>query len=206
MKIDIRGNVKEITKGMSRIAKKQVPYAVSKTINEVAKLCQRELQKQIKIHIKNPTAFTKKSTFISYSNKNQSPIRAIVGIKDKQAEFLIYVEEGGISVATGKSKPVPVAAFKNKFGNIPYKKIGKLLGNKDKYFSGTPAGGNRPAGLYQRSNTKKGGNKLKLLASWQKSTKHVKHTRFAERVALIVARNFDKVLRKQMALAIGSMR
>jgi len=197
MKINIRSNADKVAKSMTDFAKRQAPYAISKAINEVAKSAEKEIQKQINSQIDNPTAFTKKSTFISYSNKNQSPIGAIVGIKDKQAEYMQYPELGGISKAlSGKNKPVPVSSFKNKAGNIPRGKIKKLLADKSRYFSGTPNG--RPAGLYER--TKKGG--LRQLAHWERQTSHKPRTRFGERVALIVQRNIDKELRSQMAAAM----
>ena len=201
MNINIRGNVDKTLRDMRNIAKSQVPYATSKAINEIAKMCEKEILKQINQNINNPTAFTKKAVFVSYSNKNQSPIRATVGIKDKQAEYLIFVEEGGISVATGKAKPVPTSSSKNRFGNLPKSKT-KAIGN-GKVFSGKPSG--RPGGIYQRMGTKRK-PKLKMIASWQHSTRHTPRTRFAVRVMLIVKRNVEKVLRKQMALAISSMR
>ena len=208
MKFDIRGNTNEITKGMSRIAKKQVPYATSKAINEVAKKAEREITKEIGAKIHNPTAFTKKGTFVKYSNKNVTPITAIVGVKDKQAEYMEYAEKGGISKASsGKNKPVPTTALKNKFGNIPRGKVGRMRANKKKFLFGKPQGfgGNRGTGIYERTGPK-GRRGLRELASWHKSGRYTSLTRFEERVGLRVRREIGKELRKQMALAIASMR
>ena len=208
MKLDIRGNVKEITKDMSRIAKKQVPYAVSKAINEVAKSAQKVIQQEIKAKLHEPTAFTKKGTFIAYSNKNKKPITAIVGIKDKQSKYLEPVEYGGVSkTLSGKSKPVPTTALKNKAGNIPRGKIGRMRANKKKYLFGKPQGfgGNRGVGVYERTGPK-GRKGLRELASWHKSGRYVSLTRFEERVRLRVNRDIGKKLRYEMAAAIASMR
>ena len=206
MKINIRGNTDRVIRDMGRFAKQQAPYATSKAINAVAKKAVKEIDKQIKAKIDNPTAFTVKATFISYSNKNKKPITAIVGVKDKQAKYLEFVEEGGVSIAIGKAKPVPVWAFTNKAGNIPRGKIKRILSDKKRYFSGTPLGGNRPAGLYQRLGTtsNKSSPKLRMLASWHKKTRHRPRTRFGERVALRVHRDFEKELRKHIMLAFNS--
>jgi hypothetical protein len=204
MKINVRSNTDKIIKEMGSKAKKQAPYATSKAINVVAKSCQKEIQKQINSQIDNPTAFTKKGTFVKYSNKNDKPIVAIVGINDIQARYLLYVEDGGVSIAIGKAKPVPVDSFKNKAGNIPRGKIKRILSDKKRYFSGTPNGGGRPSGLYQRPGTTSNARspKLRMLASWQKQTRHTPRTRFGERVALRVHRDIEKELRRQIIAAM----
>ncbi len=203
MKINIRSNIDEFKRGLDRVAKKQVPYATSKAVNEVAKKAQKEIQKQINT-LENPVAFTKKSTFISYSNKNQRPITAIVGVKDKQAKYLHYVEDGGVSIAIGKAKPVPMSTFKNKAGNIPKGKLKRILSDNKRYFSGTPKGGGRPGGLYQRlgTTTNKKSPKLRMLAKWERSTKHTQRTRIGDRVRIRVDREINKELMRQIAAAI----
>lgn len=201
MKINVRSNVDSIAKGMERKYKKQMPYATSKAINVVTKSAQKEVDRQIKT-LDNPTPFTVKGSFVKLSNKNQSPIYAIVGVKDKQAKYLEYTEEGGTSRATGKAKPVPVPSSKNKYGNLPRgttKKIGK-----GKVFSGTPKG-RTIAGIYQRAGTKKN-PKLRMLASWHSSTQHHKRTRIGERVRLRVRRDFERELMRQVAAAIKTAR
>ena len=198
MKINIRSNTDAIVKEMGRVAKKQVPYATSKAINAIAKLGEEEIKKQINSKIDNPVAYTKKSTFVKYSNKNDKPISAIVGIKDKQAEYMIYLEEGGVSKARRKNKPVPQKSFANKAGNIPRGKIARLRANKTKYFSGSPLGSGRPAGVYQRMK----GGKLRQLATWVKETRHEPRTRFGDRFRLIVDRKLDRELRKQVVAAL----
>lgn len=202
MKVNVRSNIDEFNASLDKVAKKQMPYATSKAINEVAKKAKGAIEKEIKAKVDSPTAFTTKGAFISYSNKNQSPIQAIVGVKDKQAGYLKYVEEGGVSPAKGRAKPVPTSSSKNKYGNLA-RGITKKVG-QGKVFSGTPRGG-RPGGIYQRMGTKKN-PKLKMLASWHKSTQHDRRMRMGERVRLIVNRNMDKELRKQVSAAIKSAR
>ena len=210
MKINVRADTDAVVRAMGKIAKTQAPYAISQAINEVAKLCEKEIQKQLKTKVNNPTTFTKNSTFVSYANKRQSPIKATVGVKDKQAEYLIYVEEGGISVAKGKAKPVPTSGSKNKYGNLAKGATKKIppKGTKTKgpgsIFSGEPRGG-RVGGIYKRMGTKKN-PRLKQIANWQHSTRHTPRTRFTSRVLMIVARNMEKVLIKKMAAAIATAR
>ena len=198
MKINTRSNVDDVVKGMKKAYKDQMPYATSKAINEVTKLAKKEVDKQIRT-LDNPTSFTTKASFVSFSNKNKTPIQAIVGVKDIQAKYLQYAEDGGTSRAKGKAKPVPTSTSKNKYGNLA-RGTTKKIGN-GKVFSGTPAG--RPAGIYQRMGTKKN-PKLKMLASWHASTQHTPHMRIGDRVRLIVDRNFEKELKKQVAAAIAS--
>lgn len=205
MKIDIRSNIEQFKKDLKKDAK-HLPFATSKAINAVTEKAKKAIDQEINRAIDNPVAFTKKGSFISYSNKYKEPITAIVGIKDKQSEYLKFTEEGGISRATGKAKPVPFDAIKNKFGNIPKGKIKRMLSDKRRYFSGIPKGGNRPGGIYQRLGTTRssGGQRLKMIAMWESETRHNKTTRFGERVKVIVDRNMVKELQKQIRSAIDS--
>ena len=203
MKINIRSNVDDVVRNIERKYRKQIPYATSKAINEVAKKARVEVDRQIK-SLDNPTPFTLKASFVKYSNKNQSPIKAIVGVKDIQEEYLKYAEEGGVSRPNkGKAKPVPTSGSKNKYGNLP-KTTTKQIG-KGKVFSGTPKGGNRPPGIYKRMG-QKGRKNLKMLASWHESTQHTQKMRVGDRVRIRVQREFEKELRKQVADAIRTAR
>lgn len=196
--IKIGSNIRDFTKGLTRLQKKQMPYATSKAINKIAKeKAEPAITKELR-RLDNPIPFTIKGTFVKYSNKNQRPITAIVGVKDIQAKYLIHAEEGGISKAKGKAKPVPTSSAKNKYGNLPKSKTEAI--GKGKVFSDKPRGG-RPGGIYQRMGTKKN-PKLKMIASWHRSTRHTPQIRIGARVRIAVDRNFNKELAKQLASAM----
>lgn len=203
MKIDVRSNIKEVTRQMRKVVKEQVPKAVSIAIDQVAMAARRDMEEHILQEVDNPVAFTKKATFFSGSSKNRLPVTATVGIKDKQAEYLNYVEHGGTSAAKGTAKPVPTSKMKNKFGNIPRGKISRILKKRSKYFSGVPKGSDRPAGVYQRMGSKKN-PKLRMLASWKKSTHHSPRMRLAEIVQRRVNRDMNKQLRKTFAKYVSN--
>ena len=215
--INVRSNIQEFSKGVERTSKKHLPYAVSVAINNTALKAQQELIKHTKVKVHMPVAFTSRNaTFVIRSSKYDSPISATVGFKDRQASYLKYLETGGVSTSsTGAMKPVPVDKYKNKFGNLPKKRIDKLLANKEQYFSGYPAGGGEP-GVFKRlgkrvkRQRKRGGDsatvyqsyKLERVATWEQSTTHKPVTRYGERVQIIVDRNFSKELKKQFDAAL----
>lgn len=199
--IDIRSNVDKIAKEM-REAKKQIPYATSLAINETLDKADKDVEREVKAKVQNPTSFTTKSTFKQYSNKNNKPIAGTVGVKDIQAGYLKYVEEGGTSPASGKAKPIPTTAYKNKYGNLPKSKTSQIDSNP-KMFSGTPNGGGRAGGIYLRAGTKKK-PKLKMVATWRQSTQHSKRMRIGEVVRKRVDRDFVKILKKKIDAAMKS--
>lgn len=217
VKIDIRASVDELTKTMNKLAKQQMPYAVSKAINVMVDAGKKAAERQIAT-LDNPVAFTKRAVFVSYSNKAKRPITGMVGIKDIQAGYLQYMEEGGVSPASGKAKPVPASSAKNTAGNMPKGKVKKVLSDTEKYFTGTPKGGGRPGGIYQRLGKRQArkrvrngqtgsvyrSHQLKQVAHWEESTHHTAKIRIGERIRVITERKIRAEITRQVNAAMRS--
>lgn len=198
MIINVTSNVKQFTSQMNIFARQRLPKAVRRAVNETAKIAKKGMEQEVKAKVDRPVPFTtnRNATFISYARDSQLDKTAIIGYRDKQAEYLGYVEEGGVSRAPGKAKPVPTNAYKNAHGNLPKTKTAQI-GN-GKVFSGKPNG--RPGGIYVR-----GGNKrkrtLKQIAHWETATRHTPRMRVGARVRILVERNINKLLAQKIAEA-----
>ena len=64
MKIDVKTNIKEVTKDLSRTQKKQIPFATANAINATLFQLRKEMGKQTKKKLDNPTPFTQKGFMV----------------------------------------------------------------------------------------------------------------------------------------------
>ena len=222
MQIDIRSDIKELTRSLNRIQRKQIPFATSKALNATAFDVRKTLQDALDIHLNNPTPYTKRGVQVEKSTKRN--LVAKVGFRSRkfgkgqgkitQAEYMKRQIKGGTRFPQGQAIPVPVPSNMrpNKFGNIPRGKIDRLLADKDKYFSGTPKGGKGGAGIWQRmpANSKRAksrnkGGRIRMVIAWEPKAQYSGRFPFRQIVARTVRTNFrlrfDTSIRQALASA-----
>jgi len=186
MHISVKAETKALTKYLNNVQKKQIPFATSKALNNVAFDAQSFIKKSLPRRLDRPTGNALKGTggiigSVQVQQSKKKNLVAIVGFaglgfrstkwKESPAKIMRRHIEGGTRSAKSKAIPVPIVKNikLNKFGNLPRTKIKTLLGKPDKYFSGKPKG--RDAGVYERIKTK---NKrgLKMLVNYEKTTQY----------------------------------
>ena len=64
MQININTNIKEVTKGMSSIQKKQIPFAAANAINTTLFELRKEMAKQTIKKLDRPTPFTQRGFLV----------------------------------------------------------------------------------------------------------------------------------------------
>jgi hypothetical protein len=206
MQIDIRSDVKQLTKSLTRIQRKQIPFATSKALNNLAFDVRKSLQDGLDIHLDRPTPYTKRGVQVEKSTKKK--LIAEVGFRSKtfgkgqgsvtQAEYMERQIKGGLRKPKGSAIPVPVPKNlkTNKYGNIVRGKINKLLADKDKYFSGIPKGSNDAPGIWQRmpanSKRKKQGGKIRMVIAWEPKAQYSARFPFKKIVEQTIRTNFRK--------------
>ena len=206
MQISVKTDVKELTKPLNRIQRKQIPFATSKALNTVAFDVRKMLQDGLDIHLDRPTSYTKRGVQVEKSTKKK--LVAEVGFRSKsfgkgqgsttQASYMKRQIEGGTRKARSKAIPVPVPKNlkTNKYGSIVRGKIQKLLADKDKYFSGIPKGISDAPGIWQRmpanSKRKKPGGKIRMVIAWEPKADYSKRFPFKRIVETTVRTNFRK--------------
>lgn len=79
IKVDIKG-LDEVKSWLKSIPEKQIPFAMSKAINETAKEVKADLVNEIKKVFDRPTSYTLNSVFIKPATKRD--LTAIVGLKE----------------------------------------------------------------------------------------------------------------------------
>ena len=146
MKINVKNNIKEVTKGLSKTHKEQIPFATSLAINATLGIGKKNrmkgldgaLQKQMQKKLDNPMPRTTKAFYRIGSKKRN--LTGVLGFTDWAAKFMHYLIEGGVR-SPEKSKigvPYKTNAKLNTYGNIAGRKSGLI--KKQSQFIGKIAG------------------------------------------------------------------
>ena len=112
MQIDIRSNIKEVTKYLTSVQKEQIPFAASRTLNELAfKLARQTMPDEAdKTFEGGATPFTRKG--FQYTKSTKRDLIASVFVNPNRAKYMQFMIAGGtrypnkraILVATENSK------------------------------------------------------------------------------------------------------
>jgi hypothetical protein len=159
MKIDIKTNIKEVTKDLSKTQKKQIPFATANAINTTLFQLRKEMGKQTTKHLHNPTKATQGGFMVHKANKTN--LFGFLFLKDFVENYLRFQIDGGVR-SPGHRFAIPTKNSKlNKFGNIIGKRAGLI--KKDTQFFGTVGG---VTGVFERFAN---GQKVKLIHVLAKS-------------------------------------
>ncbi|WP_156453227.1 hypothetical protein [Polycladidibacter hongkongensis] len=201
-------NFEEVTKGLTKAERQQVPYAISLALNGVAQDIKANSEKALVRRLDRPTPFTKRGLGLRRASKRR--LEAKVFFKDRQAGYLQLQETGGTRRPERKALAVPVALRLNKYGNLPRRSIDRLLKRPD-VFQGEVGG---VEGIWQRpkrgkrgngSRGTKGSSGLKLLIAYEKRADYQPRLRFKDgarkTAAARIAGNFRRAMRKAMRTA-----
>ncbi|CAE7205090.1 unnamed protein product [Symbiodinium microadriaticum] len=198
LQVDIRSNIKEATRQLSAIQKKELPFATELALNETARVIKRAEERHIARTFDRPTSFTQKAIFIQAARKKR--LTAVVGVKDRQQNYLIRQQTGGTRTPENKrilvGQDVP-GNKANKFGNMPRNRVQRLLARNDTFY-GTIKG---TEGIWKRD--QKGNVRLLVRAITRASyNPRFKFTGVAEKAArkgFPVA--FNRALNRALATA-----
>mgnify|MGYP003147309847 CR=1 FL=1 len=161
MQINIKSNIKEVTKWTTDAQKKQIPFATANAINNTLFGLRKEMKKQTVKKLNNPTPFTQNSFLIDKAKKTH--IKGVLFIKEAAAKYLKFQIDGGVR-SSGKKFSIPTSNAKlNKFGNIIGKRNGLI--KKQSQFLQTIGG---ITGVWERQ---KGGG-LKLIIALRNSVSY----------------------------------
>lgn len=168
MRISVKSDLKQLTDKLNYFQKKQIPYAASLTLNQLAFDISRKTmpEKADDTFQGGATPWTKKG--FKYKKSNKLNLTAEVFIDQVQKKYMKFMVQGGTRFPDKTAILVSTRFSKlNKYGNFPKGKVGEMLGDKRKFFSGQPKGQpNKPAGIWERygRGSKAGGQRIRLVA------------------------------------------
>jgi hypothetical protein len=216
MQISVKADVKDLTRKLNR-AKRQIPFAIKRGLDATAFDLQRNLKDTLPKYVHNPVAYTKAGIQVEKAKKDN--LTAKVGFASRsfgraigsitQAEYMKRLIEGGIRLPKNKVIPVPYPANQkpNKAGNIPRGRINKMLGDKEKFFSGEPKGAKKEggAGIWKRQGKGKK-QKIKMMIAYEEQTEYQKSYPFQSIALNFVRKHFRKNLDDAIGYALKTAR
>lgn len=196
MQISVKADIKSVTRKLTAIQKKQIPFAVSKGLNDTAFDLQRHMQGEVGKHIDRPTPFTRKGFMVRRATKAHHI--AEVYIPGNRWKYMKYAVDGG--TAPGLSS-VPVKAPRNAYGSMRRNYLANAIKSKST-FSGTVKG---KAGVYRRTGRKgKGG--LKTLAVFKTGVRYPARFDYPGIGGKYVRSVFLRHMREALARALATAR
>jgi len=231
MQMSVLADTKQLTKHLNRIQKKQIPFATSKALNDVAFDSRSFIQKSLPRRLDRPTKGIISSVQVQKSKKKN--LVATVGFaglgfkSTKWSESPAEIMRRHIKGGTRSPKQLPHLRIPsdtkggglklNKFGNIAGKKgkLQKMLGNKDQFFSGIPKGdySMKDAGIWERTprNSKRKSNKKHQASgkivqriAYEPYADYSSRYPFEKIVQLAVNKNYKKRFNRALIKALRS--
>ena len=211
MNISVVSDTKKLSKKLNAIQRRQLPFSISKSLNSLSFQIKKDITASLPKFFHNPTGYLGRGLQIEKSSKKKLFTR--IGFRSAtfgsgpgqifQADIMKLQIKGGTRVAKGRSIPVPVPANMrtNKAGNLGRGKVGKLLSNTKKYFSGIPTGIDADDGIWQRYGTKKR-PKVKMVVGWEKTTSYKPRFNFKKVAEIMIKKSFRNHFEKALVNAL----
>ena len=190
---------------------KQMRYATANAINSTAFDARTSLGGATRQYFNNPTPFTQKGFRVEKANKTN--LVGIVGAESKRSRYLRTQIKGGdrgikpFEQRFNLGRLVPAAINVNSYGNPTKPAITKLgaavnaTGNGS-VFVGTPKGGNRKLGVWQRQGR---GGRDRLVPMFITATpRYEPRYPMEEIVNKVIQRRFDFYFQSSLEKAIAS--
>ena len=194
----VRADVKATKKNLSRIQKRQIPFATSNAINRTAFDGQRELKKQAGIKFILRNRFVESGFFVIKASKRKLTARVLVG---KGREFLSYQVFGGTKTGQG-SIAIPVKIRSNPRQKITRGKKPRAVLAKPRHFIATIGTGQR--GIFRRRTKKR--LPISRVFDLEQSVKIKPRFPFFKIVGGIVKSKFKRHLEQSLKEALRSAR
>lgn len=221
--LSVKDNINEVLRFTDRLSRQYefaVAVALTNTAREVAKTMPREFERAFE---GGTVPFTRNAMFTTPARKDR--LTAVVGVKDKQAQYLVYQVLGGERQPKRQALRLPGQVQLTAQGNLPAGTIGKLIARAraDKrstkalgrkvgvsssvdLFYGDPTDG-RPAGIYKRVVTPGGQQQLVPLVVFpRRSARYRARLDFFGIARRQVQVSFEPALRQAWARAKATAR
>lgn len=228
--INVQSNLKAFQAKVSAAAYKQIPFATSQALTQLARDVQAAEQANEAKVLDRPRPFTQGAIRVLPARKGSATAKVVM--QDITARYLEPYEFGGRNVLNSKVLLKPIGAEKDldQYGNLPRRLLAQLKARAD-VFVGTVQTKNGPvAGVWQRSSeqgarvqvkrvgknglirmskTAKGvqsSGKLKLLIKFTEAHEVKQNLDWFGVAGKTVTKNFNKRFGAELAKAIASAR
>ena len=216
MRLGLKHNIDEVTKGMSSMQKKQIPFATMLALNDTAFALQKTYKAQTKQKFDNPTKFTQ--TGFAVQKAKKTDLTAIVFVTEKREDYMKLEIDGGVRhpkntaiIIPNKSNSSDLGKYAS--GNLTKGAVNKIKKQKAKYFFGVPKGNQGSEGIWERyGRTATGSSSGARIRQVAKLTKHAKYkalfpwTSIGNGIAFSRSKGFDSHFAKRLRFALNTAR
>ena len=203
--IRVSADIKRVTRGLDAAARKQIPFATARAVNDVAFDVMRAERANLVKVLAHPRPFTQRSVGVPSKAAKGKPT-ATVAVRPEVARYLAPYETGGQHHMPGRgiALVVPKAVRLDQYGQLRGRP--STLGNRRNVFVGTVQTKDGSVnGFWQRVGGKQGG-RLKLLARFEDALPVKKRLGFQAVALREVKAKLPTALRTQLAKALATAR
>ena len=216
MRLSIKHNIDEVTRGMSSIQKKQIPFATMLALNDTAFDLQRVYKAQTKQKFSEPTKFTQTGFAVEKAKKTN--LKAVVYVTEKREDYMKLQVDGGVRHPKNKAIIVPNKSNSSDLGkyasgNLTKGAVNKIKKQKDKYFFGVPKGNQGSEGIWERYGRSATGSvsgaRIRQVAKLSNQAKYkalFPWTSIGNGVAFSRSKGFDSHFAKRLRFALNTAR
>lgn len=208
IKVDIdRRQVKDL---LGNVPEKQIPFAASKTINELAyKIAKKTLPiKADQSFEGGATAFTKRG--FGYQKSTKRNLTAHVFVMPNREDYMKFMVAGGTRFPNKRWILSTTRHSRlNKYGNFTKATQQKMINDRSKYFKGIPRGmsdSDANRGIWERYGV---GKRIRKVAAYTKRQQYRPQFLFAEHAEKVVVSRkggFNELLHKNLQQAMRTAR
>ena len=193
--ISVSADVKKAKKQLSRIQRKQIPFALSRAINDSLEDAKKAEMGAIRNHIDRPTPWTMRGFKVNRSHKTR--LHGSLEIQPSQWSYLKYQIQGGTSRRAGKPHAIPSGVATNKYGGMTRNKVRTLLRQKGTFIA--TIGGVK--GVFKRTRAGR-----KLLVVFKETTQHRRRYPFGKASERVIRAKFKHNLDRRLKQALATAR
>lgn len=206
--ISVRAEIKAITKSLSALAYKQMPYAQARALTAIAKNVKVAEKKELLATFPTATPFTQNGIGSTTARKGVDV--ATVYMRDITANYIRPYIKGGVHyLGAKKCLLTPIAQAKNQYGNLPRSTLARLKAKKNVFIGAVTykASGKTINGVWQRPINKRGqAGPLVLLIKFSAPEPVKEHFDWYGVAQSTVAKTFKREMGAALARAVASAR
>lgn len=205
VEISLRSNIKQVSKQLSALAYKQLDFAASQAINDLAKQVAVAEKENIKATFEKPKPFTVNAVGVKGSNKRS--LTAVVFVRPIAAKYLAPYEDGGMHKLPGRALLNPKNIRLDQYGQITRATLARLKSRSDVYIGPVNTKHGIVNGVWQRIKARRGQRGgMKLLIRFGDALPVKKRLGYGTKARQVIDRGWNAAFARAMAGALATAR
>jgi len=214
MEISVKHDLKQMTKYLNKVEKKQIPFATTVALNDVAFGARTHLQRKAQQDLDNPTPWTLNGFRVVKANKRTlkalvyiAGSRGLPGENQDRNKYMALQIQGGTRVpgqnTKGRAIVIPTKHVpRNQYGNPKGRGVAKRIAQSKRGFSGKI---DETAGIWQNQGRGKNAT-TRLMFRYKDSVSYRPRFHFHRDGRAFVRQRFGEALSRAMAQALATGR